>query len=470
MVTLMHIFLRLGAAVAAMLLLTAPALADGNFASFVQSGDDNAATITQGPGSGNAVGTAGLAATQAGSRNILTIVQSGNGNRIGTAGTGFRQDSNRSSATITQNSDNNVVGEVTQTGIGAGVGGDALRRNVLDIVQQGGAGNRVDSVTQTRTFAAPDAAANSANIVQTGAGNRVGTLLQTGYANQAVLTQTGNGNRVGTLKQRGAINIATLTLTGDDNAVDVDQFSPRDGNTAIVALTGDRNRIDIAQAGNANKSFMSVLGSDNLFGSRQLGFANTIALGVAGDHNRADFAQSGAFNTAAVKQLIGSHNQLDFRQDGFANTIDVVAIDGDRNHVDLVQTLRLNTAKIGIAGDRNRLEVRQRGVANTLDLSIVGSGNNNPGNGGFVDLPFATPLTPGSIVQSGSLNAISYGLGAPGQPANDNKFAFSQTGTGNIILGNTWGSNNQVVIVQNGSANLAVFTQNGFGNTIGVSQ
>ena len=162
------------------LLATSAALADNNFANVVQTGEGNDGLVTQGPGTGNRAGNEGLAIRQSGNRNVLTFLQSGSDNRIGADGTGFLQRSNRNTATITQSSDGNSVDSVTQVGISSSFGGDSLRRNILDVEQQGGSGNRVAHIEQRRSGAS-FGAANRATLTQDGIGNQIGTVFQSGY-------------------------------------------------------------------------------------------------------------------------------------------------------------------------------------------------------------------------------------------------------------------------------------------------
>ena len=97
-----------------------------------------------------------------------------------------------------------------------------------------------------------------------------------------------------------------------------------------------------------------------------------------------------------------------------------------------------------------------------LTLDIWGDGNNAAAAGAFSGAALtasqlvAPNLTPGTIIQNGVGNTITYSVGASGSLSNQNLFAFSQTGQGNLIEGTTSGNFNQVVIVQSGSANETI--------------
>jgi hypothetical protein len=144
---------------------------------------------------------------------------------------------------------------------------------------------------------------------------------------------------------------------------------------------------------------------------------------------------------------------------------------GSGNNVSVDQA-GSNSAEISIVGGNNALYASQFGLGNMLDIGIVGNNNNNPLLGGFSgEAALASPsLQPGQIIQSGISNMIRYNVGS-GLPSSDsNRFAFSQDGNGNEIFGETIGSHNQVVVVQNGNSNLTSFIQIGNGNIIGVTQ
>lgn len=394
------------AAPAAILLLAgASALADDNSARLLQSGSLNSALIDQSPGSGNRAG-GDLAARQDGDRNVLEFTQSGDRNAIGAGGAGFLQQSNRNTATIVQSSSDNSVVEVLQTGIASSTG--THRRNTLSITQQGGNGNVVGSVVQTRTRPAGDLfgltdrlPGNEATILQNGAGNRIALLSQTGRDNRAELAFDGNLNRA-TSVQTGAGNSARVSVDGSINSVLLEQDSLVFGNTAQIGIEGGWNLVRIDQSG-----------------------SNRAVAGIEGHSN-------------------------------------VVAVDQNGS----------NTAQIAIEGSANRVAASQTSAANALDIGIAGHGNNalpffSPG--AHAGIASGAGLAPGDIVQNGLSNSIEYDLGSD-QLSSGNRFAFLQEGFGNRIEGNTNGNGNQVVVVQEGALNFTSFVQIGNFNVIGVSQ
>jgi hypothetical protein len=484
---------------------TSAVLADSNSAHLIQSGESNSAAVTQGPGSHNFAGNDALAVRQSGNRNELTFLQSGSNNAIGAAGTGFLQASGRNSATITQTSHGNSIVSVTQTGIDSVTGGDALRRNILTVLQQSGDGNSIATIWQTRSEFSSSRAANEASLTQSGASNHIETLLQSGFAQAARLTQTGAGNVIDRAEQRGPRNTITLSLNGDGNGT-LDFAAANDiagawaglaqghvyqnnlllgelaGNLLDLAITGNLNSFGFSQIGGDNVIAGTVDGDGNQTGVSQIGLSNDASFDVAGDGNLL-FIDQGlwAFNHGNVADVLidsaGRHgNQVGIRQGGLSNDarIDIL---GGGNLVNLTQESLLwgNATTLSITGDNNLLNARQNGGRNALDITILGNGNNS---GGFTaEKPafitaslFSSPLVPGDVIQDGSRNSISYQLGSEWQSADNNSFAFAQIGDNNTIIGSTRGSNNEVAILQRGDGNHAYFHQVGVGNIIGVSQ
>jgi len=515
-------------ATALVLITSSAALADNNYANVAQNGTDNGAAVTQGPGSNNWAGTDDLAIRQTGNGNTLTFLQSGSGNSIGAAGTGFLQSSNRNTATITQTSGGNAVDSVTQRGIASALGGDGLRRNILTVLQQTGDGNSISSVEQTRGALSPFAAANAATLTQTGAANHIGSVVQSGHAETATLTQQGAGNAIAATEQRGSRNAIVISLVGDRNGAtpfvaaadiagawgglaqghvyqnnDALLAGLVDGNVLSLAVVGDDNSFGFSQVGGDNTVSGALVGDGNQAGVNQLGLSNSASFALVGDGNLL-FIDQGLWavnysNTANVA-VVGDDNHIGVRQGGSSNNAAIaiagggnlvnllqesllwgndaqLAITGSDNQIGLTQSGR-NSALLGITGSGNLLTGSQSGTLNTLDIAIFGSRNNALVNGGFTaGKPAAAmasllspPLVPGDVLQSGSGNSITYRLGTSLVSADDNKFAFWQSGDGNTIEGATRGSHNEVAIVQRGNANFAYFSQNGVGNVIGVSQ
>lgn len=402
----------LATATAIALLLGAAALADGNLSYLSQNGDLNAALIDQSAGDGNHAGAASLAVRQNGRQNRLGFEQLGDGNEIGTGSGGFLQQSNRNTATITQSSNSNKVIEVFQSGMTSAAGGEELRRNTLSITQQGGNGNVIETVVQKRTRSALD----------------IFGLTDGQSGNEATIVQDGTGNRVGLLSQTGRSNNAYLSFDGNRN--DARSIQSGAGNDAYVDVTGSWNFIRIDQE------------------SLVLGNEATIRI-VGGNANFARVSQSGS-NEA------------------------LITIEGNANAVSLDQS-GSNEAAVSVEGHFNFVAASQAGVGNSIDVTVRGHGNNAPWLGGFSDgahRSFAQQagIAPGEIVQQGLFNSVEYDLGGGPLASNNNRFAFSQEGLGNRILGSTTGSNNQVVVVQSGMHNFTSFVQVGNANVIGVNQ
>lgn len=420
--------------------LSSTAFAGENLSNVSQVGDRNSGDVVQ-RGSESSVGTSSLAARQAGNLNILSFEQLGDRNEIGTGASGFVQTSNRSSATILQETSGNSVSNVVQTGIGATPSNPDLRRNTLTITQGGGDGNRIANVTQTRLpglfGAGNNAAGNIANLTQMGTGNSLGGgtglidgLVQTGRDNRATLVQTGDGNVTRAFAQIGIGNRGAIDILGDSNRVELGQTGT---NVANIDIIGDTNAVDLGQVGGAGAD-IDMFGNDNRVSVTQFsvfgGNEATIRIGTA---TRAGNGNSVSFDQLALGT---SSNILD------------VEIDGGNNVLGISQT------KTGLGGE------------NEISARIAGSGNN-----AFSAFSQGVPggLVPSQLIQSGSGNSMELTVGGL-SPSNDNRFAFSQDGTGNSIEATIDGAGNQAAIWQIGMANRAILTQNGPGNFASIMQ
>ena len=492
-------------------LATGLAHADSNFANVEQNGSGNDGMVTQGPGDFNKVGTGSNsspgAALQKGNDNDLTITQSGSMNEVGTTGRGFDQIGNRNKAVVTQSSDGNTIGEVQQV--------DETRfgsadRNTFDAVQGGTGRNTIGSVLQTRTNTPlfNSGAGNKAAVTQNSDSNTLSVLRQEGRGNDVRLVQTGGtGNRVGTISQTGVLGAAgvsnriTLTFNGANNGTAGFSAVRLSGTAAFGQLTqgnvtqsgigntindfvvtGDRNAFGFSQTGLAAHSIDGwVNGSDNQFGVYQFGTAGTATVEISGDRNEIYLGQDGAFNNAFAKAR-GDENGIVITQVDNSNT-GGVDVTGNLNLVTLNQSggqVLGNDAAVNIVGDSNFADIAQtkRGIGrvNTLTLNIFGNNNNNPTlptfGGDAATAALGTGLKPGSIIQSGAGNSITMNVGSSTQPsaADDNVFAFLQNGGHNTIVGAVLGHSNQAVVVQNGAGNFTSFTQTGNFNIIGINQ
>lgn len=412
-----------GAAIVIGTMVTLPALADENFSNVEQLGNGNDGTVVQGPGSGNQFGTDILAARQSGNTNTLSILQSGSNNEVGTGTSGFLQTSNRNVASITQSSNGNQVLNVVQNGIGDAAFGPDLPRNRLELTQTGGDGNIVLSVTQTReTLFAP------VDILP---------------GNTAILEFNGSGNGDGAL-----------------------------GATDIAWAWGGVEQATITQSGVTNTLSVTTTGSNNLFGYEQDGEGNGLLASITGDGNETVVLQEGTINIAGF-EVTGAGNQVFIQQGDDTLNVAGLSILGDDNQIGLQQFGLANIATLSVDGDNNLLNASQDG-SNTLLLNIWGSNNNSaaftPGEAAGLTAA-SLSLNPGDVNQLGAGNLITYNVGLSTEGSNNNRFAFSQDGDNNEIVGATFGgTDNEVAIIQNGSNNFTSFSQNGSGNIIGVSQ
>ncbi|MFD2648836.1 hypothetical protein ACFSX5_13685 [Devosia albogilva] len=494
-------------AATAVLSLLSPAFGAANFSNLEQSGDANSGVVTQ-SGNVSKVGSQADPALQSGDLNVLIFTQTGDNNRIGTLGTGFEQTSSRNSATITQTGNGHSVEQVTQTGISSTVGGTALRRNILTVTQDSSAaqsvGNSIGSVLQTRTNEWRSSAANSAALSQSGGGNHMAVLVQTGYANAAALTQTGLNNVINRVEQTGSGNKVTISFNGGGNGAGVftssllasaarlvqgqmlqdndffgASFLP--ANTLSFTVDGDRNGFGFWQRGTGNDVRGLIAdGNDNEVGVVQDGGANEADLNVTSHRNVLLIDQSifgASLNVDSYAKVViggGDENIIAAAQGGSNNSA-FITVGGGQNEVDLSQASLLlgNLAEIGIAGSNNYLLAHQSGGRNQLSVDIWGNGNNRGSFAGTASSALASSgsVGPGTVLQSGVGNVVSLTIGTLGQQNNSgNKLAVAQSGSGNTVTGLVSGHNNEAVVAQTGNYNSAYFSQVGAGNVIAVMQ
>ena len=473
-----------------------------------QDGDANALEIEQ-SGDDNEIGTEGGGFLQTSNRNTAIITQSSSENSVrqvtqtGIDATAGGETLRRNTLRITQETgDGNIISGVAQT---RSVEANTAAGNSAVLTQTGQA-NIIGSATGASNAFVQNGYAQSAVLTQTGTGNIVDSVAQTGPDNTLTVAFTGTGNGTADFTVPTAITGAWNGLT-QGAIVQNSSFAGAgigDGNRLNFTATADDTRFGFSQTGNrniilgsisgggsqANETGVVQLGDDNdagftVFGSTnqlyiQQGVvvaspSNVASATLTGDRNGVGIRQDGAANEATVA-LTGSDNSVNvMQQSALTGNSAVVTISGDFNDITLDQGGD-STAGIDIHGDTNLLNVAQLNGANTLTLDIWGDGNNAATAGAFTGAALtaaqvvAPNLTPGTIIQNGAGNTITYSVGASGSLSNQNLFAFSQTGQGNLIEGTTTGSFNQVVIVQSGSANQTHFTQIGNNNVIGVTQ
>ena len=339
---------------------TAAHAQSGSEAALTQTGDGNAATVTQ-MGVGNRVaGPGGAGAfTQVGTNELsATQIRVGGaayfqGNQL------YGRQDGRNTATVTQSGVTNYVGldqagvnEATVNTLGLSAdarvavyqrGGEAGHRNTANVHQNNSVGD-VAVIEQTNAAGAGNQATitqgtltNFAKIVQDGSDNR-GTISQSGVNNQAYRPSDPNdpyqgeagietiGDRnvvsvsqTGVEDPRSEGNFARVLTRGDDNAVEVVQTGGTlvGGHAAEVRIVGDGNRVSSAtgggvfQSGDDHTLFFDATGGAGNDGNtlyfQQTGSANTITGTLTGDLNRVNVRQANAGNTAIVK-VNGSGN------------------------------------------------------------------------------------------------------------------------------------------------------------------
>lgn len=128
-----------------------------------------------------------------------------------------------------------------------------------------------------------------------------------------------------------------------------------------------------------------------------------------------------------------------------------------------------NSAVLDIVGNGNRLEIQQNftsgPLGNSIQVQIQGSLNGGPSGSAFTGAALRPGLAPGSLVQNGFGNAMTFEVSG-----SNNLFAAAQYGSFNVITASITGAGNQASVVQRGNNNFAGFSQTGFGNTVSITQ
>ncbi len=470
-----------------------------------QTGNTNAIAIEQ-DGNGNVVGgpTDGLPLGQDGRDNQITIRQTGSNNSVATntrtgvrpslglVATGTGQLGNRNVIDIIQDTPffgfaSTAIEAIQQQALAAfSAAGAASNELVLRQSSLAGA-QSVGQVIQTNTAAGPDErVTNRVAITQTGdiAGdNTVVTVLQNGAGNNAGILQTQAGQQIGTVRQ-----------IGTENAAGIEQSNGLDNAVLSVEQSGILNRLELLQSGSRNQVAQILQNNDGVGIS-----GNRVTLTLAGSDNGGNGATDNFSiirNAAAVYQAmilqIGDDNSVSyvtsddstgnlygFSQEGDGNgATGTVSGDenemavrqiGDDNSFTFLQNGTANAAAADFAGERNRVALRQNGTGNLAVVSVSGNSNNALQVTGFTGdrLAVATAegLKPGDIVQAGTLNTVDVIV-----TGDLNAFAFSQKDQDNRIYGLASGTGNQAVVTQAGTANVASFSQRGKGNGLVIQQ
>lgn len=447
-----------------------------------QDGNDNALTITQ-FGHRNQVGAAPFSAPPTG------INQFGGSNRITI---------NQRTAQDAVVDGGNVIGAIFQRS--AYVLLEAT--NILTILQSeeagnGGAANHgVGTVRQIHAGATGNP--NEATITQTGGGsgegNYLGDLYQFGAGNVFSLAQRNQGNELIDVRQIGSANTATVEqglfagIIGGNLVEYLHQFGLK--NVSNVVMLGSNNAVQRILQINAHLGLSALgnvvkitLGSEDS-GSTGNGNVDDFASGAARDVSaaQANVVQIGDYNRASIT-IAGTDNKFGARQIGDDNDaiISIGALDGQaaqRNESAIFQDgigndfshTVLGNDNVGAVrqfGDRNRLSIEQRGHANLAEAVIVGNGNNREGAfaGVAASALSGLDLRPGDLFQKGLNNTIRVNVAG-----NGNRFAFHQDGVWNVASSTVVGWDNQLVVVQIGNDNTAITQQYGNRNVAVIRQ
>ena len=489
--------------------------AGGNDAAIRQNGDANVASINQSAGTDNQFNNTGpgdtSAAFQDGNNNSITAVQSGSANAVGLIGnqfnkigdvtmaightgvnrgawgvppvdydtdatSGVAQIGDNNSFDVIQTFGSNVVGGVVQ--FSSSRGATPTQKNVLEIKQDGGTGNKVNQALQAVALGSQ----NTATITQNGSGNVINAVNQIGI------------NAPGSLSD---VNSITATINGDNNG--------------IAALSGKASdsgakTSELNQMGEDNSIILNIDGNANAFGVTQNNFGGgrnkLTSLQITGDGNKLGVLQdankaSGNYNTLMITEIDGDGNNIGVKQIGSnsgiidlkstsnsnliglsqtgTNTATITITSGDSNDFDALQEDN-NQLTITAAGSSNILKTKQTasaaGADNILSVDIFGSSNNLSAFS-TLSAAAATGLEAGKLVQTGYGNeaTITVGDSLASANSNNNSFALSQLGNLNeATISVSGGDNNQVAVLQSGNANHSSVTQTGSSNVVGITQ
>lgn len=306
-------------------------------------------------------------AYQNGSNNSATIVQKGDGPVVTTSGQQKRGPANLIGAVWQQGSDNgaevlqngfqNYIGDVRQVG-GGNTATVSLSGDFNGATPSAGNGHPASGVL-TAAGAAAAAAAMGDALAGLTAG-RASSVEQVGSGNTVQYTVTANGNQFG-FWQYGSGNIAeNIEITGDSNQVAVYQ-SGTDNRLNLASIAGMDNLMGLIQGGTGNVASVAISGSANMgyHGFDALGTAGILASaeGLApglmeqwGAGNQLNLTVLGSDNVFASRQgsesAPGTNNIITGRQDGSGGNQAAVVQAGTDNVVNFSQTGASNYASI----------------------------------------------------------------------------------------------------------------------------
>lgn len=376
-------------------------------------------------------------------------------------------------------------------------------------LEQLGNGNST-SVNQSRGTGGNDIGTLADPVTQAGDNNSIFYsnvyCCNGGVGNNDIvmLDQIGDSNdfRATDLNNSDTNVVEKVLQEGDRNSMRIGHNGNDDSTIGLALQQGDNNHMRLLQEGGSNNTigFAKIVGNNNgvsqntgpFTGSelgmylRQVGSGNTItSASIEGDNNSISrnpplalssfgrlpmyIQQRGSGNIASADMQGSDGNYIWVHQvqnDNIANVTQGMSTSATGNSADIAQT-----------GDGNVVQVGQSGNLNTTQATFTGNGNGfgsmaGTAAGALVDAQGA--LSQGGILQDSSLaaagNAIDYAVFG-----NDNLFAFSQIGGGNVIAGTVGSatsdaSANQVAVLQVGDGNTTSFAQLGSGNVIAVVQ
>lgn len=290
-----------------------------------------------------------------GAGNDISVMQTGSLNIVGNTGSGPRgagihQEGNGNAADIDQTGRRNGLFLLDQKGRGGG--GTSNSFELTQTSNFSGTGNRVSSVIQTNTGAAP----NTATITQNGQQN--GT---TGFAGAGAVAGLG----ASTVLQEGQGNALVYDAIGTSNAF-------------AFAQEGRDNDIDAISNGVANEVAIAQDGRDNVALANQMGDENAIGARMTGNGNMLDMLQNGggAGMGNAISVTIDGNNNNNFAVTGLALSDDALdARDLARGQGgmfaglvqgDLFQDGASNSMTLNVTGDSNAFAMAQSGDGNTI--------------------------------------------------------------------------------------------------------
>ncbi|WP_322865052.1 hypothetical protein U5922_001890 [Aquicoccus sp. G2-2] len=314
-----------------------------------QNGDNNLTRASHNGGDDNVLD---ILRTD-GSRNDITVDQSGKNGFIGTVQIIGDDNGNNGSHVNKQNwgirisqggGSGNIIHNATITGDNnpglAGYGyfddssSTALRGTALRIIQSGNANDANATMLGSN--------GNAILIHQYGGDSNIGDvnqgISQASTGNAVKLIQMGNTNN-GTVLQSGSYNIAHATQSGDGNFIDVNQVA--DSNTLMASFTGDANGDNSGLsmsgvAGDLEGSSGSLTQGHVLQDSTSALLGNDITYDVTGNSNLFAFAQIGGDNS--ITGTVGSNsNQVAVLQTGTGNVTGFTQTGGDNNAIAVSQ-------------------------------------------------------------------------------------------------------------------------------------